>query len=217
MRADAEEVSRGWWKSWGDLVIFMLAMAFLLVSVFTAPGILASSHPVRSYVLIVGVIAEIAGLTMALIGLYETWHNNAPGRSRYPWLVRLWARLRRRPQVVQVHAVDHPGIAESATIYVGGAVGKVGDSSLQEQVDQIREELAALAQMANDNSQAITTERAERLGAMEAVRREMFEGGTRVESRAVKLTVDGIPLAVTGLGVTIVGVLLQALAQGLPS
>lgn len=45
----------------------------------------------------------------------------------------------------------------------------------------------------------------------------MLEGDTRVESRAVKLTVDGIPLAVTGLGVTIVGVLLQAFAQGLPS
>jgi hypothetical protein len=204
---------------WGHPILFMLAMAILFGFIYTAPGVLASPHPVWSYVLIVGIFAEFVGLAMALSGLYETWHKNAPGRSLYPWVPRLWARLRRpRSQVVvQLHAADESGVAVGGTAHVGLAAGRAGIPTLQDQVDELRGMVDNLARRVQGHTEAITAEGAARAGAIEAVHREIADGDARVESRAVKLTVDGIPRAVTGLGVTILGVLLQALAQGLPS
>jgi hypothetical protein len=217
MPADGAEAGRGWWSKWGPLVLCWLTIAGLVVFTFTAPGILASSHPVRSYVLIGGALAELIGLTMALTGLYETWHQNAPGRHLYPWLAGLGARLRRRPEMAKVRAADHSGVAAGETAHMGRAAGKKGIPSLEEEVDLLRGRVAALEQRVEGNTQAIADEETGRLRAIETVRREQLEGDKRVESRAVELTVDGIPLAVTGLGVTILGVQLQAFAQELPS
>jgi hypothetical protein len=52
--------------------------------------------------------------------------------------------------------------------------------------------------------------------AFAAVRREAAEDADGPTTVALRMAVDGIPLAVAGIGLTIAGLVVQASAQGLP-
>jgi hypothetical protein len=196
-----------------SLLGFMGAMTLLLFVVFAAPS---SDHPLRATLLIVGYAAEAVGLGMAMRGLYKTWVANAPGRPLLPALAQLRARLR-RPQAITVHP---SGIASGAALgditVTGTATGKAGPLSLEEQLAELRDDVTQLRSAVRDAAQAFAEERSGRQEDVASVRRDMTDRDAQVEALAVRLTVDGIPLAVKGPGLTLTGLVVQALGQGLP-
>jgi len=149
-------------------------------------------------------------------GLYGTWVANAPGRPLFPALAELLAHLR-RPQDIMAHpAGEASGVGFGNITVTATATGKVGPLSLEEQLAELRDEVTQLRSEARDAAHAVAEERSRRQEQVAFVRWDMSERDAHIEALAVRLTVDGIPLAVKGLGLALTGLLLQALGQGLP-
>ena len=193
---------------------FMGAMAVEAFIVLTAPS---TDPPVRTAVLILGYVAEVVGLGMAMRGLYMTWSANAPGRPLWPAWARLRARFR-RGRHIRIEVSDGAGSSDSGLVtFSGQATGLAPPLTTEERVAQLGKEFERLRSDLGGVQAAVGREGRRREQDIAVLRADMTDRDDQVRALAVRLAVDGIPLAISGLLLTVIGLVLQALSQGAPS
>lgn len=164
----------------------------------------------------VGIAVEMVGIGLAGRGLYLTWKDNVPPEKQVSQLLRsFWTavrrRLRRRTSVTAGVATAR-GVANDAH-----AVGIVTpplrpltlDLSRAELLDAISHNFEALVQMSVATQVELGKARHENAQTTKQLRTEVAEAHVKLTDDAKALVVEGVPLAVFGLFVTLFGLLLQ--------
>lgn len=173
----------------------------------------------RNALFVIGFVIEAAGLTLTAIGLWRTWRANTDGREPlWPWLRRcsdflLYKVLRRKREPITLSVgtgrIGHR--AGSATVY--GHQPLSDEMTIDQKIEAVQANaLSALDSAARAHS-AVGKERSEREHALKGFEERI--SGTEADLRdyAKRLVVDGIPMAVSGLVVTGVGLLVQTVGN----
>ena len=204
-------------SSASDLWRFLAFMTALVAGVFTAPTVLASEHPIRVSLFVIGCIIEVAGFLISARGLWRTWRDNAPtGAPMFPQLQQLLNRFRRRKLLAARDTASSSGTAILAT---GGGYGHTPvdrSAPIEEQIRTLERNIIRALKMSASVEHAVQKEARQRGRDLAALEERL----TRADQDNVRLfrtlVIDGVPMAVTGLLMAAAGFMLQALTQGLP-
>jgi pyruvate/oxaloacetate carboxyltransferase len=166
----------------------------------------------------IGIAVEIVGIGLAGRGLYLTWKDNVPQEKQVGQLLRMFfaavrRRLRRRTQVTAGVATAWAVAAEAH------GVGTVTPSLRSLTSEMSRPELISSLTHNFEALKRITVEMQAELGAAkhenaQEARRlatELSATQAGLTEQAKTLVVEGVPMAVAGLVVTMVGLLLQGI------
>lgn len=164
----------------------------------------------------VGIAVEIVGIGLAGRGLYLTWKDNVPPEKQVSQLLRsFWAavrrRLRRRTTVTTGIATAW-GVANDAQ-----AIGTVTpplrpmtvDLSRADLIEAVSHNFNVLVQTSVETQVELSKARHENAQTTRQLRTELAEAHVKLTDDAKALVVEGVPLAVFGLSVTLLGLLLQ--------
>jgi hypothetical protein len=170
--------------------------------------------------IVLGFVVEATGLCLTARGLWRTWRANSSGHDFLaPWARRVvnWLlhSLLRRPHpatTIRLNATL-PGV-EAA--FHGHAFQTFrDDSTIEERVDIAQANALSALQAASTANSAIAAERRERQTGHAQLDQRIASTESDVTAFARSLVVDGIPLAVTGLGLAGLGLLLQTIGSAM--
>lgn len=170
----------------------------------------------RGVVLFAGYPLEFAGLCLAALGLWRTWHENAEGAPFFPDPVRRAVRwfqrvvLRQRPVAIRaVGSMDLSGLG--ALEGHGSAWSEFSaEMSVEEKLEAVQANARRALDAAALATAAVAKERATRESQFASLEQRLAGAEVELKAHAKRLVVEGIPLAVAGLVLVALGLVLQA-------
>ena len=164
------------------------------------------------WLMLVGYTLEAIGLALAGWGLRGTWKANAEGRSflaGLPRWMRFW-QARQPPaqgRTVGAHVTSGWAGGYTPTPFSGGTP--------EERLSAMEAAFHGLERRVHDNRAGLDIETTALRRDIQALYARTAATANRAEAYARELVVDGVPLAVVGLGFALLGLALQGLATWL--
>jgi len=162
----------------------------------------------QCFFLTVSVAFELGGLTFAVLGLRKTWREHAADQRLIP---AMWAEL--GALVLRRHRVEaHSGSAWGRTSTRAKAHGVrpfPPDATTEEKLVQLKETLDLVNATAADAKDVATETRDELRRTSDDLCQQITRLGSDIEVKVRAVALDGLPLAIFGLALTIVGAMLQ--------
>jgi hypothetical protein len=170
--------------------------------------------------IVLGFLLEATGLLLTARGLWRTWRANSAGRDFLSPRLRhavnwIMYSLLRRPRPVVTLGLNATLRRDEAAMH--GTVFQEfrDDMTIDERADIAQANALSALEAAGAAQSAIADEQRERKAGHAQLDERITGTESDLTTFARSLVVDGIPLAVGGLGLAAVGLLLQSIASGM--
>jgi hypothetical protein len=166
----------------------------------------------QGFVLSVGALLELSGLGVAGFGLTRTWRQHAPNASliraiRAEIVGELKRMVRRPPAVTGVMAVSELSVDMSASGHV--AKSFTMGATVEQRIEQLKHEVDEASAQAAKANHLVEDLRHDLTKTTDALRADIDNLSGDVKERVRSEALDGLPLAVFGLGLAVLGAAFQ--------
>lgn len=161
--------------------------------------------------MLAGYALEVLGIGLTARGLYRAWQDNADGRPFLPPRVGAAVRrlLRRGPERHYLGTVSGTmNLSGNATGFASATVDP--EAPVAEQIAAVAENARRAQKAAAEAMAAVHAEQRRREKAVRDLTQQVESVRTAAERRSRQLVVEGIPMAVAGLGFVLLGFFVQA-------